>query len=62
MKGEGEDVFDILDFDFILVGTELVGEKIGDTPQNDPLGEDWNQLPPLPQEPLVFLPHQHGIC
>ena len=28
MEGEGADVFDVSYFDFILVGTETVGERI----------------------------------
>ena len=48
MVGEGKDILDLLDFNFILVETNMVGEKIRDTPTNEPLGEDWNQLPCLP--------------
>lgn len=40
MEGEGTYVFDLLDFDFIVVGTKMVGEKIRDTPMSEPLGED----------------------
>ena len=52
MEGEGADVFNLLKFDFMPVGTKMVGEKIRDTPTSEPLGEDWNQMPPLPQGPL----------
>lgn len=58
MESEGADIFYLSYFDFMSVGTKMVGEKIRDTPKNDPLGEDWNQLPPLPQGPLG-IPHHH---
>lgn len=29
---EGDDVFKMLDFDFMPIGMELVGDKIRDTP------------------------------
>ena len=48
MEGEGEFFFDLTDFDFMSVVINMVGVKIRDTLRNDPLGEDWNQLPPLP--------------
>ena len=56
MKGQEIDVFDLLDFDFMHVITKMVGEKIHDTPTSQSLGEDWNQLPPLPQGPLDLPP------
>ena len=43
---------DLFDFDFMLVGSEMVGEKISNKPSNESLGKDWNQFPPLPQGPL----------
>lgn len=52
MESEGIDIFDLLEFDFIPLGTKMVGEKIQDTPMSEALGEDWNQLPHLPQGPL----------
>lgn len=55
-EDEGVDVFDILGFDFICMVSEMVGKRICDTPRNETLGEDWNQLPPLPQEPLGIHP------
>ena len=56
MESEGIDVFDLLDFYFIIVGTKMVGEKIWYTPMSEPLGEDWNQFPLLPQGPMgIFL-------
>ena len=48
MEGHQTDVFDLLNFDFMPVGTKMVGEKIQDTLTSQSLGEDWNQLPPLP--------------
>lgn len=47
MEGERANIFDLSNFDFIHVGTEMVGEKERDTPMNKMLGEDWNKL--LPQ-------------
>ena len=35
----------MLDFDLMLVGIELVGDKIQDTPTNQPQQEDWTQIP-----------------
>lgn len=35
-EGEGTDVFQMSDFDFMPIGTKLVGEKIRDTPTNQP--------------------------
>ena len=43
---EGIDVFKISNFDFMLVGTKLVGDNIQDTPTNEPQQEDWTQMPP----------------
>ena len=40
MEGQETDVFDLFDFDFMPVGTEMVGEKIRDTPMSESLGED----------------------
>ena len=51
MEGERTYVFDLSKFDFMPVETEMVGEKIRDTPKSAPLGEDWNQFLPLPQGP-----------
>lgn len=31
----------MLDFDFMPMGTKLVGDKIRDTPTNQPLEGDW---------------------
>ena len=47
-------VFNLSNFDLMLVGTEMVGEKIRDTPRSESLGEDWSQMPPLPQGPLCI--------
>jgi hypothetical protein len=33
---EGTDVFQMSDFDFMPIGTKLVGDKIRDTPTNQP--------------------------
>ncbi len=38
MEGEGDKNFDILYFDFMLVGTKMVGEKMRDNPRNESLG------------------------
>ena len=56
MESEGNGMFNLSYFDFILVGTKLVGEKTRDTLMSESLGEDWNQLPPLPQGPLGIPP------
>ena len=35
-KGEeGDDIFTMLDFDFMLVGTKLIEDKIWDTPTSE---------------------------
>ena len=34
--GEGDDMFKMLDFDFMYVGIKLVGDKIRDTPTSEP--------------------------
>ena len=36
MEGQEIDVFDLSNFDFMLVGTNMVGEKIRDTPVSEP--------------------------
>ena len=36
-------------FDFMPVGIEFVGDKIRDTPKNQPLEGDWSQSPPQSQ-------------
>ena len=56
MEGQENDVVDLSNFNFIPLGTEIVGEKIKHTPMSEPLGEDWNQLSPLPQGPLGIPP------
>ena len=43
-------------FDFMPIGTKLIGNKIRDTPMNQPLEEDWSQLPPFLQGPLGASP------
>lgn len=43
------DFFKMSNFDFMLVGNEFMGDKIKDTPTNQPKYEDWSQLPPKPQ-------------
>ena len=32
MKSEGTDIFDLSNFDFMPVGTKMIGEKIKDIP------------------------------
>lgn len=39
MEGQEIDVFDLSNFDFILVGTEIVGEKKRDNTMSESLGE-----------------------
>ena len=56
MEGQEIDVLDLSNFDFMPVGTGMVGEKIRDTPRSEYLEEDWNQLPPLPKGPLGIPP------
>lgn len=56
MESEGTNIFDLFNFNFMLVSIKTVGEKIRNNPMSDPLGEDWNQLPPLPQGPLGIPP------
>ena len=34
--GEGDDVFKVLDFDFMPIRTKLVGDKIKDAPTGEP--------------------------
>lgn len=38
------------------LGIEMVGENIRDNLISEPLGDIWNQFPPLPQGPLGILP------
>ena len=40
MERERIDVFENLDFNFMPLGIEMVGERIQDTPHNESLGED----------------------
>ena len=37
---EGDDIFSMLDFDFMPIGTKLIGDKIRDTPTGEPQQED----------------------
>ena len=46
-------VYKILYFKFILVGTKVVGDKIRDTPTNESQQEDWTQMPPESQGPKL---------
>ena len=46
---EGTDVFEISNFDFMPIDTKLVGDKIRDTPTNQPQQEDLSQQLPQPQ-------------
>ena len=48
---EGNAIFKMSDFDFMPVGTELVGDKIRDTPIGESQQEDWMQMPPDSQGP-----------
>lgn len=41
-KIEEIDVFQMSNFDFMPIGIELVGDKIRDTPTNQPQEEDWS--------------------
>ena len=34
------------------IDNKMVSKEIRDVPKNEPLGEDWNPFPPLPQGPL----------
>ena len=43
-RDQGEDVFSIADF--MPVGTDLVGDRIQDTPIVEPQEEEWTQRPP----------------
>lgn len=52
---EGIDVFEMLDFDFMPMETELVGDKIKDTLTNQPQQEDWNKMPPMSQGLKIVL-------
>ena len=40
MEGQENEFFDLSNFDFMPVGTKMVGEKIRDTPMSESLGED----------------------
>ena len=53
---EGSDIFKISDFNFMPMGTELVGDKIRDTATGKPQQEDWTQMPPDSQGPDLALP------
>ncbi len=39
MEGKGVDIFDLSDFNFMPIGTEMVGKKIRDTLKDDPFKE-----------------------
>ena len=52
MEGQENDVFNLYNIDFIPIGTKIVGKKIRDTPTSELIGEDLNQMSPLPQGPL----------
>ena len=41
---EGDDIFKMSDFYFMLMGIELVRDKIMDTPIGEPQQEDWMQM------------------
>ena len=42
---KGTDIFKMSDFDFMPIRIELIGDKIRDTPTNEPQQEDWTQMP-----------------
>ena len=42
---EGDDVFSMSNFDFMPIGTELIGDKIRDTSIGELQQEDWKQMP-----------------
>ncbi len=52
----GDDILSILDFDFMPVGTELVGDKIKDTPIGESQQQDWMQMPPETRGPHLMPP------
>ena len=43
---EGDDIFKMLDFDFMPMGIDLVGDKIKDTSIGEPQQEDLTQMLP----------------
>ena len=55
-KGGSDDVFSMMDFDFMPVGIELVGDKIRDTPIGKLQQEDWTQMLPDTQGPNLTHP------
>ena len=46
----------MLDFDFMLIGIELIGDKIRDTPTGEPQQEEWTQMPLDSQGPDLTPP------
>ena len=46
----------MLDFNFMSISTQLVGDQIRDTLKNQPPKEDWSQFPPQPQGPNISPP------
>ena len=56
MECEGADIFYLSYFDFMPIGTNMMGNKIRDAPTNEPLRENWNQFPFVPQGPLGIPP------
>ena len=42
---EGTNIFKMSDFDFMPIGTKLIGDKIKDTPTNEPQQDDWTHMP-----------------
>lgn len=59
MEGEGVDIFDLSNFDFIPIDTDMVGDKIRDTPRNEPLGEVGINYFLYHKDFSAFLHHQH---
>lgn len=55
-EGHEIDIFNMFDFDFMLVQTKMVGDKIWDMLTNQPFREDWIQMPPLSQWSLGTSP------
>ena len=56
-KGEeGDDVFKMSNFDFVLVGTKLVGDRIVNISTSQSKQEGWTQVPPSTQGPNLAPP------
>ena len=56
MEGHGSNFFDLSKFDLMPIRNNLEGGVTKDTPHMESLGEDWEWLHPLLQEPMGIPP------